>query len=82
MIKGILSCDNIMKKKIMINLHKKYDVEHFLSKVPRKSLIKELVKRNDIWVYDFSSDIEYQIRIGDLLDTPDKGATKILVIRK
>ena len=71
-----------MKNKIMINLHKKCGVEYFLSKVSRKSLIKELVKRNDIWVYDFGTDVEYQIRIGDLSDTPGKGATKILVIRK
>jgi len=71
-----------MKNKIMINLHKKHDVEYFLSKVSRKSLIKELVKRNDIWVYDFGTDVEYQIRVGDLSDTPDKGAKKILAVRK
>ena len=76
-----MGCDR-MKNKIMIDLHKKYDVEYFLSKVSKKSLIKELEKRNDIWVYDFGTDVEYQIRIGELSDTPDKGAKKILVIRK
>jgi hypothetical protein len=71
-----------MKNKIVTNLHKKYDVEYFLSTVSKKSLIKELERRKNIWVYDFGTDAEYQIRIGDLSDTPGKGATKILVIRK
>jgi hypothetical protein len=71
-----------MKNKIVTNLHKKCGVEYFLSKVSKKSLIKELERRKNIWVYDFGTDIEYQIRIGELSDTPDKGATKILVIRK
>jgi hypothetical protein len=71
-----------MKNKIVTNLHKKCDVEYFLSKVSKKSLIKELERRKNIWVYDFGTDVEYQIRIGDLSDTPGKGATKILVIRK